>query len=157
MYYCTWFKRRIVSKADLWSYLWLSLNPFISTINSNNLVLSTCFRKACPNPLLTWAPSINPGKSATVIWNKYYHKILSIRTGRSEQTMQTLIRLIPNGAVWSGSALFAISIASFRHITAFLSQFLSFLGQLQYFFFSVNFRILPEGREKQENDIFLPP
>ena len=61
--------------------------------------------------------------------------ILSFRTDRSEQTVQTQIRLLleeqsdqglhcadpdqtaPRGAVWSGSTLFAIPSASFGLIT----------------------------------------
>ena len=41
---------------------------------------------------------------------------LSFRTDMPGQTVQTLIRLLV-GAVWSGSALFAILSASFKHIT----------------------------------------
>ncbi len=64
----TLIKRTTVSKADLCGWLIPSLNPWTSTMNSSILVLSTCFRKLCPMPTFTCAPSISPGRSAMEIW-----------------------------------------------------------------------------------------
>ena len=61
--------------------------------------------------------------------------ILSFRTDRSEQTVQTQIRLSPRGAVWSGSTLFAILSASFGLITLWQSHVVQILEWLQQIFF----------------------
>ena len=55
--------------------------------------------------------------------------ILSFRTDRSEQTVQTQIR-----AVWSGSTLFAIASASFGIITLCKSHIAQILEWLQQIF-----------------------
>ena len=56
--------------------------------------------------------------------------IPSFRTDRSEQTVQTQIRLLLE-AVWSGSTLFAIPFASFGLITLWLSHIVQNLEWLQ--------------------------
>ena len=81
---------------------------------------------ACIDVLLYSLVQIIPftGTYHTIYWYIPYHllvhavMILSFQTDKSEQTVQTQIRpLSPRGAVWSGSTLFTIPSALFRHIT----------------------------------------
>ena len=82
--------------------------------------------------------------------------ILSFRTDRSRQTVQTQIRLLL-GAVWSGSSLFAIPFASFGQNILWFGLFVWILGSLQQsFLVCENLGTLRYSNEHPHHSYLLP-
>ena len=81
----------------------------------------------------------NPNSSDTQKITVVTVMILSFRIDRSEQTVQTQIRLLL--AVWSGSTLFAIPSAPFGHSTLWYNIFVRIKGDYLKFQVSENLGI----------------